>query len=142
MRRLLALALAGLGLTACGSVSPGTALRSWVSQSSFVANTRTLQGDASHAATVLRRADSTSGQLHLVCGVLLYDTEAANASLPSPDATTTQLLTRAYTLLGAGANRCYRAGTSPTARAAALGDLGSGAALLAEASARIANAGG
>ena len=142
MRRLVVLALAGLALTACGTVSATSALRSWVSQSNFSRNVLTVAGDASHAAAELRRAGSTSGQLHLVCAVLLVDTEASNASLPSPDATTNDLLSRAYTALGAGANLCYRAAALPATRAAALRDLRQGVALLSEARARIANAAG
>ncbi len=142
MRRLVALVAAGLGLAACGSTTPASALASWVSQSGFIANSRTLVGDARHAASALRRADASAGQLHLVCAVLLVDTESLNASLPTPDATTTQLLSRAYTLLGEGANLCYRAAGSVPRRAVALGKLSAGAAALSEAEARVANAGG
>jgi X-X-X-Leu-X-X-Gly heptad repeat protein len=60
--------------------------------------------------------------------------------LPTPDATATTLLSKAYTSLGAGANECYVASTSVRARAKALETLASGLADLSEGSARITSA--
>ncbi len=135
MRRALALALAGLALGACGHVSSASALHQWSQQSAFDSAVRTLRGDARHAATTLR-SSSTLAQLHTVCAVLLVDVQAANAALPTPDAQTTRLLSRAYEDLGAGANRCYGA-TSGSRRQAALEALGRGAGELSEAQARV-----
>ncbi len=127
-------------MAACGStVSSGSALHSWVVQSNFHEGVATLTADARHAARALRDASTTTNELHLVCGVLLFDTQSANASLPTPDTQTTHLLSRAYTDLGAGANQCYDAGTSAPRRATALRSLESGAALIAEADARVAS---
>jgi hypothetical protein len=138
IRGLAALFVAGLLLSSCGSVSPATAMRSWVTQSGFRANTKVLEKDAAHSATALRAAATTRLQLHTVCGVLLYDTQTSNASLPTPDAQATSLLSRAYTELGAGANECYKA-TSVSDRATALASLAKGGAALAEGSARVAS---
>jgi type II secretory pathway pseudopilin PulG len=138
IRRITVVLVAGLLLGACGSVSASTAMVSWVSQSNFTKNAKALLSDAQHSATVLRNASSTNADLHTVCGVALYEVESANASLPTPDAQATALLSRAYTDLGAGANQCYRAQRSATARARSLASLAKGAAALSEASARIA----
>jgi hypothetical protein len=85
----------------------------WASQSQFHQNNKpTLTKDVRHSATALENSKSSAHVLHLVCGVLVTDTEAANASLPTPDAQSTRLLSRAYTDIGAGANICYGAGSS------------------------------
>ncbi len=140
IRRFGLLLVSGLLLTACGaSIAAGSALHGWVVQSDFAYATTTLHTDARHAATALRDRRTTANQLHLVCGVLLFDTQSANASLPTPDEQTTQLLSRAYTELGAGAHQCYVAGPNLRQRAVALRSLESGAAALAEANARIAS---
>jgi sirohydrochlorin ferrochelatase len=75
--------------------------------------------------------------LHLVCGVLVTDTEAANASLPTPDAQSTRLLSRAYTDIGAGANICYGAGSSTSRRNSALARLRKGLNELTEGVQRV-----
>lgn len=136
-RRLLTLLGAGLTLSACGTMSTSSALRQWVVQSNFHASMGILSNDVRHAAGALRNAHSTSNDLHTVCGVLLVDTESANASLPTPDAQGTVLLSRTYTLLGAGANECYVAANNENVRAKALGSLRRGFATLSEATVRI-----
>ncbi|MDE2281481.1 MAG: hypothetical protein KGJ92_01755 [Actinomycetales bacterium] len=139
IRRLLVLAAAGLSLAACGAkVSSATALHNWVTQSGFHDTSLALASDARHAVRALEDASTDPKELHLVCGVLLYDTESANASLPTPDQQSTSLLSRAYTDLGAGAHQCYNAGTSHARRRAAIESLRGGGAALAEATARIA----
>ncbi len=138
IRGLAALLVAGLLLSSCGSVSPATAMRSWVAQSGFRANTKVLVRDAAHSATALRAASTAQLELHTVCGVLLFDTQTSNASLPTPDTQATRLLSRAYTDLGAGANECYRA-MSESDRTIALASLAKGGAALAEGSARVAS---
>jgi hypothetical protein len=140
IRALGALLVGGLLLSACGSVSAASGLASWVVQSSYRSSAATLVGDARHSADVLKITNSSNADLHTVCGVLLFDTESANASLPTPDARSTTLLSKAYTNLGAGANECYVASSNVDARAKALQTLTSGLADLSEASARIASA--
>lgn len=114
-----------------------TAMKSWVSQSSFVANNKQLISDAQHSATALRTPGETDDQLHLVCGVMDYESEEANAALPTPDSVASTLLSDAYGNLGAGATICYGAGTSSAKRARALAYLSKGVGQLNEAYARI-----
>ena len=141
IRRLAGLAAAGLALAACGTTLSGaTALHDWVSQSGYHDTSRALLADARHAVRALEDPSLGPKELHLVCGVLLYDTESANASLPTPDQQATALLSRAYTDFGAGAHQCYDAGFSHARRSAALGSLRAGGAAIAEASARISAA--
>lgn len=139
IRRLAALAAAGLLLSACGSESVPTAVKSWVSQSAFHAAVSTLRGDAASAARELRDARATAVDLHTVCAVLDLESEQANASLPTPDDQSTELLSHAYDDLGAAAVKCYGAQSSAPKRAAALASLSDGVGYLAEASARIAS---
>ena len=137
IRRVVVLVAAGLLLSACGSVSALSAMRSWVTQSSFHSSVSTLTTDVRHSASALRTLSTSDGSLHTVCGVLLVDTESANASLPTPDSQSTSLLSKAYTNIGAGANQCYKAGASPTARAAALESMAKGLGYLAEGTVRV-----
>jgi len=112
-------------------------MRSWVTQSVYVANNRQLEGDAAHAATALTDAAASGAELRTVCAVLDLESTEANSSLPTPDNETTNLLGHAYGALGTAANECYDAGTNAALRAKALAALGRGVAGLAEASARI-----
>lgn len=136
-RRLAALLVAGLLLSACGSQSAVSAMRSWVTQSDFRTSTVTLSTDAHHAALALREPRSAPNELHTVCAVLLMNSEQANASLLTPDKQANNLASTAYTDLGAGANECYRAGSSALVRARALTLISRGMAALSEASVRI-----
>lgn len=133
--RLVGLLVAGLSLGACGAVSSTSALSQWSHQSNFEQSMGILLADARHAARALRTGASLN-ELHTVCAVLLVDVQSANAALPTPDSQTSHLLSRAYTDLGAGANRCYVA-TSPARRSRALGDLSRGAGEILEARARV-----
>ncbi len=133
--RLLALVVGGLSLGACGSVNATSALSQWSHQSNFEQSMSILLTDARHAASALRTSASAN-ELHTVCAVLLVDVQSANAALPTPDAQTSHLLSRAYTDLGAGANRCYVA-TSSSLRVRALADLSRGAGEIVEARARV-----
>ncbi len=137
IRRLTALLLAGLILSACGAESSVTAMRTWVTQSSFRSSLVVLSSDAHNSAKALEIASMSSANLHTVCAVLLVDTESANASLPTPDGQSTTLLSSAYTNLGAAANECYNAAASPAKRAQALFSMSKGLAALSEAAARI-----
>lgn len=134
-----AVLVAGLVLSACGSISSATALATWVAQSGYLSTASILLHDVKHSVSALARPNEPSVDLHTVCGVLLLDTQKANASLPTPDDQATALLSKAYTNLGAGANECYGAASSVSKRATALRSLTSGVASLSEASARIAS---
>lgn len=136
------LLVAGLLLCACGTESEAKAMAGWVTQSSFHANTSTLVGDVRHSATALEDSTTSTHELHLVCGVLVTDTEAANAALPTPDAQSTTLLSRAYTDIGGGANTCFDAGASTKLRTKALRYLQKGLGELNEAVVRVDVAGG
>ncbi|MGB8178720.1 MAG: hypothetical protein WCF63_00965 [Acidimicrobiales bacterium] len=138
MIRAIAILLAGgLLLSACGTQSMSTAMKTWTRESTYGANNKTLLGDVQHSATALRVANEGVNDLHTVCGVLLMESEQANGALPTPDALVNTLLSKAYGNLGAGANVCYRSGNDPAKRARALRFLSQGVAQLAEASARI-----
>lgn len=136
-KTVVALLVAGLLFSACGTVSLATATKSWVQQSQFRQNLPTLTRDVRISANELRKATSSGHDLHTVCGVLLYDSEAANSSLPTPDSQATALLSKAYDDFGAGANKCYDANSNSSARSAALVWLSRGMALLSEATARV-----
>jgi hypothetical protein len=114
-----------------------TAMKTWTRESTYAANDKTLLGDVQHSAGALRIPSEGTNDLHTVCGVLLYESEEANAALPSPDDLVNTLLSRAYGNLGAGANVCYKSGADPAKRAKALNFLSKGVGQLAEASARI-----
>ena len=73
--------------------------------------------------------------LHTVCAVLAFDVEQAQASLPTPDSQTTNLLSRAYSRFLIGANQCYQASTP--SRSLAVASLEQAGATLAEAAARV-----
>lgn len=133
--RLLGLLAAGLSLSACGAVTSTSALSQWSHQSNFEQSMGILLTDARHAASALR-SNASLNELHTVCAVLLVDVQSANAALPTPDAQTSHLLSRAYTDLGAGANRCYVA-TSSALRSRALADLSRGAGEVVEARTRV-----
>jgi hypothetical protein len=127
---------AGVLLSACGSESLASAMSKWVSQSQFHQNIPRVITDVHHTAKQLEDASSSAHVLHLVCGVLVTDTEEANASLPTPDAQSTKLLSRAYTDIGAGANICYGA-TSTAQRNLALARLRKGLSELTEGIQRV-----
>ena len=135
---LLLAVVAAVSLSGCGTQSPQQAMRHWLSQSRFATNERQLRSDAHHAAVALRRATESVAQLHTVCAVLLVETEAANASLPTPDAELNSVLAGAFNALGDGANECYRAGASSVKRERALRYLEDGVGGLAEGLTRAA----
>lgn len=112
-------------------------MQNWINQSAFRQNLPVLLRDVRDSATQLRRSGLAGNNLHTVCAVLDVDTESANASLPTPDTQATNLLSKAYNDFGAGANKCYDANSSASARIAALAWLSRGVAVLSEATARI-----
>lgn len=113
-------------------------MATWSSQSSFATAVTSLVGDARHAAVALATPSSTGDDLHTVCGVLELESEQANASLPTPDSQTTNLLAKAYNSLGDGASECYHAAGNRAKQATALRYLSAGVAALYEAKARVA----
>ncbi|MGC8499287.1 MAG: hypothetical protein ACP5OV_07330 [Acidimicrobiales bacterium] len=138
IRRAAAVVAAAVVLAACGTVrTPGQALHSWSVESGFGSAATTLHGDAVSVARVLRGPDPTAKLLHLVCAVLLVDSEAANASLPTPVDQVTHLLSRAYGSLGAAAHLCYGAAGAAGRRAAVV-ELQRAVAQLAEGRAAVA----
>jgi hypothetical protein len=114
-----------------------SAMKTWTRESTYTSNNKTLLGDVQHSAIALRTTSESVNNLHTVCGVLLYESEEANAALPTPDHLVNTLLSRAYGNLGAGANVCYKSGQDLAKRAKALYYLSKGVGQLAEASARI-----
>jgi hypothetical protein len=137
LRSVAILALCAGVLGAWGTQSEKVAMKSWVSQSAYVANNKTLINDAKHSATALRAKSAPTSELRTVCAVMLVESEQANSALPTPDHLASSLLAKAYGNLGAGANVCYKAGSSATKRNKAISDLSLGVSQLAEASARI-----
>jgi len=134
------LAIAGLVLAGCGSISSSTAVATWVAQSDYPSAVKILTKDALNSANALKNPSTSSVDLHTVCGVLLVDSETANASLPTPDSRATTLLGDAYDNLGAGANECYVAAGNAAEHAKALASLAKGLGELSEASARLTSA--
>lgn len=137
MKRLVAVALAGLVLAGCGSIKASVAMTSWVANSNFPNAVKTLTTDAAKVANALRNPSSSKAQLHTVCAVLYLDAQQANSSLPSPDDQSTTLLGEAYNHFSSAANSCYDA-QSLTARPGVLAELAKAGASLSEATARVA----
>jgi hypothetical protein len=136
-KTVVALLVAGLLLSACGTMSLASATRSWVRQSQFRQNLPTLTRDVRTSASELRLSTASANDLHTVCAVLDVDSEAANSSLPTPDSQATALLSQAYDDFGAGATKCFDAYSNPSARKAALTWLRLGMAALSEATVRV-----
>jgi hypothetical protein len=124
-------------LAACGTVPLASAMQTWVTQSSFSTARSSIIADVRHSATALQDATSSATELHTVCGVLEFELEEANASLPTPDAQATTLLSRAYGQFGVGASKCYHAASSASLRAVAMAALSRGMGTLSEAAARV-----
>lgn len=137
IKRIGLLLVAGIVLASCGTISASSAMSKWVSESSFPSTRLSILADAKHAVVALQRPTATGLFLHTVCGVLLVDTEQANASLPTPDDQATNLLSKAYDDFGAGANLCYKAGTDASKRKEAVNALFQAATFYAEANVRI-----
>ncbi len=137
IRRVAILLSAALLLAACGSITASQALASWAKQSNFSTNALAIVADAQHSAIALRRMNTSSNDLHTVCAVLLNEVNQINASLPTPDSQSTELLSTSYTDLGAAANLCYVAGERASTRARALTKLSTGVMYLSEGSARV-----
>ena len=106
IRGLAALLVAGLLLSACGSMSRRQrAMKSLGQRSAYsYVERRTLARSLTPSTRPPRfaRRATTNNELHSVCGVLDYDTDAANAFLPTPD-------TQATSTAGRGLRRPRRA---------------------------------
>lgn len=106
--------LAALGLTSCaGADQQGSAahrMSVWVDGTGFGEEIGTLVADNARIAKV---APNGPGALHAACSTMINDAEMANSSLPSPDSTVTDLLTRAYGLEGTAGNQCYDGASDP-----------------------------
>ena len=106
-------ARAALALTSCAGAdqqgSPAHRMSVWVSGTSFGEDIGTLVADNARIAKV---APNGAGALHAACSTMINDAEMANSSLPSPDPTVTDLLTKAYGLEGTAGNDCYNAGAT------------------------------
>lgn len=126
-------------LAACGTISPAKAMQSWVTQSDFHENVKSVLVDAERSATALAIRSTDANSLHTVCAVLLFDDQSLNASLPTPDDQASSLLAMAYGDIGAGANECYKVQASQKGRAKALANIRNGVALLSEGTARVAS---
>jgi hypothetical protein len=102
-----------LALTSCaGADQQGSAahrMKVWVNGTSFGADIGTLVADNARIAKV---APNGAGALHAACSTMINDAEMANTSLPSPDPTVTDLLTKAYGLEGDAGNDCYNSGAT------------------------------
>ena len=123
-------------------MTPGRAMSGWVKQSNFRANATSLFRDVRNSAKDLRNLSLTGNDLHTLCNVLYVDDGSMQSSLPTPDAQSTNLLNEAYQHFAKASVECYSAVAVPGDRAKALAALSSGAALFAEARARVAAAGG
>jgi hypothetical protein len=108
------LSFSALVLTSCAGAdqegSPAHRMSVWVQGTGLGAEIGTLVADNARIAKV---APNGSGALHAACSTMINDAEMANSSLPSPDPTVTDLLTRAYGLEGTAGNQCYGGATNP-----------------------------
>jgi hypothetical protein len=100
-------------LSACAGAdqvgSPAHRMSVWVSGTGFGGDVGTLVADNARVPKVVPNG---SGALHAACSTLVNDAEMANASLPTPDPTVTDLLSQAYTLEASAGNQCYAAGSN------------------------------
>jgi hypothetical protein len=136
--RVACLALAaGLAAAGCGSPQSAQAqMRAWIDSTGYGSSTGSLIIDARNAERTLAAGGGVNAA-HTICAVMLLDAETANGNLPSPDATVTSLLSKAYDSLGRAANDCYAAPQSAKALAAFDLARSNGLAYLSEGHARI-----
>jgi hypothetical protein len=86
-------------------------LQSWVSSSQLGQDIGTLQDDGKNVTRALRDHKNATS-VRTICAAMANDAQTFNQQLPSPDASVTQLLARAYGLAYDAAEACYRAGTT------------------------------
>ncbi len=120
---LLVVLSSALLLTSCaGADQQGSAahrMSVWVDGTSFGEGIATLVADNARIPKVVHNG---SGALHAACSTMINDAEMANSSLPSPDPTVTDLLTKAYGLEGTAGNDCYSGATNEKLLTTALRD--------------------
>lgn len=138
IRRVATLLATGLLLCACGTVTASTAMSGWVKQSGFKSNAESLFHDVKNSAKDLHNVGLSSNDLHTFCNVLFVDDGSMQSSLPTPDRQATNLLNQAYRDFATAAVECYSAIAVPGDRAKSLANLSRGAAVFAEARARVA----
>lgn len=113
----VALAVAVVAFVAYGHGSsastPAQRLTAWASSTDLGQAIGTLEGDGSHVVAAV--AEHKAAAVRTVCAAMANDAQTANDNLPSPDATVTTLLARAYGLEYDAAEACYRAGTADAA---------------------------
>lgn len=112
----VAVAAIAVTLSACSSpASLPSKVAQWASGNGFGGNVGTLLGDGARVDRVVEQGQG-SGALKASCGVLEDDASTADGTLPTPDASLTDALSRAFQDDAAAANLCY--GASPADQAA------------------------
>jgi hypothetical protein len=141
VRRTGAVILSALALAGCGStVTSGQAVRAWADNSRFASNLPRIISDARALKTLIDDPAVSAGDLHTFSTVFFQDVSAANASLPTPDAQLTTLLSQGYTNLASAAQTAYGAAGNHTKRAQVLSFLIRGAEDLSLARMRLGSA--
>lgn len=113
---------AGSLLGACGGSPPTVAqqVRTWAASAGFASSTSELEGDLSRLSSL---PTDTAAARRTDCDVLVTDSLSANEQLPTPDASLTSLLARAYADAAEAGRDCYTggarlAGTGPAVQQA------------------------
>jgi hypothetical protein len=88
--------------------SPAARLRAWVTSTGLGEKIGTLQADATALAKAVAQHRS-SGVLRTVCSAMATSAQTDNESLPAPDVTVTDQLSKAYGLVYDAAQLCYQA---------------------------------
>lgn len=142
-RTLAACAVVALLAAACSTTPTSSnpaagpaAIRSWAQSNGLGASLATIRNDLAKVAVQLNAPSATVNGDHTICAAMLLDADQSNANLPSPDATLSSLLAKAYSVVGSAANECYAvaADHSKLARFTTLSE--SARSYLAEAEAR------
>ena len=95
-----------LASSGCGASAPPLSqqVRTWARSTSLASDISTVRGDLVHEASLPL---APGAALRTVCDVLVTDALDANEQLPTPDATLTTLLSRAYTEAAAAGHDCF-----------------------------------
>ncbi|MGH3026329.1 MAG: hypothetical protein ACRDLR_07790 [Gaiellaceae bacterium] len=91
-----------------GAGSHGSPLETWVTGSQLGQDIGTLEGDRAHVVGAVASGTGLK-VVHTICTAMESDAGEANGELPSPDASVTQLLARAYGLSYDAAQNCATA---------------------------------
>lgn len=116
MKRVLALVLASFALAGCGTISPSTATRQWVTKTGFTAAFHNIHDDVDRTVMYLRHQNRDTRELRTLCRIVSLDLHKLNDTLPSPDTQANDLLAQGLDRLSRGTARCSAAtgDTSPT----------------------------